>query len=41
LFADFGEFNFSGFALLPVDGEYALLDHVQLGRTVEDLDAAQ
>lgn len=32
LFADFGEFTWTGMAITPVDGEYALLDHVYLGR---------
>jgi hypothetical protein len=41
LFADFGAFNFTGFGLLAIDGEYALLDHVLLGRTIEELDAVQ
>lgn len=38
LFADFGEFTLTGLAFTPVDGEYALFDHVLVGRTVEDLD---
>lgn len=38
LFADFGEFTLSGIALSPVDGEYALFDHLYLGTTPEDLD---
>jgi hypothetical protein len=38
LFADFGEFTLSGLALTPVDGEYALFDHIYLGTTPEDFD---
>ena len=36
LFADFGEFTFSGIALSPLDGEFALFDHIYLGRSPED-----
>lgn len=35
LFADFGEFTLSGIALTPVDGEYALFDHIYLGAAAE------
>jgi hypothetical protein len=38
LFADFGEFTLTGLALSPVDGEYALFDHIYLGVAPEDLD---
>jgi len=38
LFADFGEFTFTGLALTPVDGEYALFDHIYLGRSVTDFE---
>jgi hypothetical protein len=38
LFADFGEFTFTGLALSPVDGEYALFDHIYLGRAPRDFD---
>jgi hypothetical protein len=41
LFADFGEFTLQGLALSPVDGEYALFDHIYLGRTAADLDAVR
>jgi hypothetical protein len=36
LFADFGEFTFTGIAFSAVDGEYALFDQVYLGRQLED-----
>ena len=36
LFADFGEFNFTGIAFSAVDGEFALFDQVYLGRQMED-----
>jgi hypothetical protein len=35
LFADFGEFTLTGIALTPVDGEYALFDHIYLGAAPE------
>lgn len=35
LFADFGEFTLSGIALTPVDGEYALFDHIYLSAAPE------
>jgi hypothetical protein len=38
LFADFGEFTLSGLALSPVDGEYALFDHIYLGTTPDDFE---
>lgn len=38
LFADFGEFTLSGLALTPVDGEYALFDHIYLGTTPDDFE---
>ena len=40
LFKDHGEFTITGVAFSPLDGEYALFDHVLLGRTVGDLDRA-
>lgn len=41
LFADFGEFTFTGLALSPLDGEYGYFDHIMLAPTVADLDAAE
>ena len=41
LFADFGEFTMSGLALSPMDGEYALFDHIYLGKSPEDLDTVK
>jgi hypothetical protein len=41
LFADFGEFTLTGIALSPVDGNYAIYDHIYLGRTVDDLDSVK
>ena len=38
LFADFGEFTLNGLAFSPLDGEYALFDHIYLGRATADLD---
>ena len=38
LFTDFGEFTLSGIALSPVDGEFALFDHIYLGTTPEDFE---
>ncbi len=38
LFADFGEFTLTGLALTPVDGDYALFDHIYLGATPESFD---
>lgn len=37
LFADFGAFTLDGLAFTPLDGEYALFDHIYLARTREDL----
>ncbi len=41
LFADFGEFTLTGIALSPLDGDYALFDHVYLGTTVDDFKLVQ
>lgn len=38
LFADFGEFTLTGIALSPIDGEYALFDHIYLARQASDFD---
>ncbi len=38
LFADFGEFTLTGLALSPVDGDYALFDHIYLGASSEDFE---
>ena len=38
LFADFGEFTLTGIALSPMDGEFALFDHIYLGMTAEDFE---
>jgi hypothetical protein len=38
LYADFGEFTWKGIALSPLDGEYALFDHIYLGRTTRDFE---
>lgn len=38
LFADFGEFTLMGLALSPVDGEFALFDHIYLGNTPESFE---
>jgi hypothetical protein len=38
LFADFGEFTLTGIALSPVDGEFALFDHLYLGKTSRDFE---
>ena len=38
LFADFGEFTLTGLALSPVDGEFALFDHIYLGTPPEDFE---
>jgi hypothetical protein len=40
LFADFGEFTFTGLALSPQDGEFARFDHIYLSRSVAGLNAA-
>ncbi len=39
LYAEFGNMNVSGLTVAVPDGEYALIDHVYLGRTQGDLDA--
>ncbi|MFN0016779.1 MAG: PA14 domain-containing protein [Pirellulaceae bacterium] len=38
LFADYGEFDFTGIALAPCDGVYGLFDHIYLARRLEDFD---
>jgi hypothetical protein len=38
LFADFGEFTLNGIALSPVNGEYALFDHIYLGKSPADFE---
>ncbi|HVA45918.1 MAG TPA: hypothetical protein VNH11_05980 [Pirellulales bacterium] len=38
LFADFGEFTLTGLALAPLDGDFALFDHIYLGRQLRDFD---
>jgi hypothetical protein len=38
VFKDFGEFTLTGLALSPRDGNYALFDHIYLGRTVRDFE---
>lgn len=38
LFADFGEFTFTGLALSPVDGEAARYDHIYLGKSLRDFE---
>ena len=39
LFADFkGPFNLTGVAITPMDGNFALIDGIYLGRTIEDLE---
>ncbi|MCS6864318.1 MAG: hypothetical protein RMJ56_03190 [Gemmataceae bacterium] len=40
LFADYGAFVLTGMALSPLDGQFALFDHVLLGRSRDDLDKA-
>jgi hypothetical protein len=40
LYADNGEFTLNGIALSAVDGEFALFDHIYLGRTLRDFDLA-
>ncbi len=40
LFADFGAFTLTGLALTPMDGEFALFDHIYLGRSVRDFELA-
>ena len=41
LFADFGEFTLTGLALSPQDGEFALFDHIYLGREPRDFEAVK
>ena len=41
LFADFGEFTLNGLALSPADGEFALFDHIYLGRSPRDFELAR
>jgi hypothetical protein len=36
LAGDFGEFTLQGLAFSPIDGQWALFDQVQLGRTLDD-----
>jgi hypothetical protein len=38
LYADFGEFTWTGIALSPVDGEAAWFDHIYLGKTPRDFE---
>lgn len=38
LYADFGEFTFTGLALSPIDGDFALFDHIYLAKTPRDFD---
>jgi len=38
LASSFGEFNLTGFSFGSPDGDYALFDHIWLGRTLADLD---
>jgi hypothetical protein len=38
LFADFGDFTLTGLAFSPVDGEYALFDHLHLARAQADFE---
>ena len=38
LYNDFGEFTLTGIALSPIDGDYALFDHIYLARRQADLD---
>ena len=37
LFTDFGEFTLTGIALSPIDGEFALFDHIYLAQKQSDL----
>lgn len=41
LFADFGEFTLTGLALSPQDGDFALFDHIYLGREPRDFEAVK
>lgn len=38
LFSDFGEFTLTGIALSPIDGDYALFDHIYLARQAADFE---
>jgi hypothetical protein len=38
LYADFGEFTLTGIALSPIDGDYALFDHIYLARQASDFE---
>jgi hypothetical protein len=38
LFADFGEFTLTGFALSAIDGQAAYFDGIYLGRTSGDFE---
>lgn len=38
LFADFGEFTLTGLSLAALDGDFALFDHIYLGRHQRDFD---
>jgi hypothetical protein len=38
LFADFGEFTLTGLSLAALDGDFALFDHIYLGRHLRDFD---
>jgi hypothetical protein len=38
LYNDFGEFTLTGIALSPIDGDYALFDHIYLARRQADFD---
>ncbi len=38
LFKDFGERTLKGIALTAFNGEFAMFDHIYLGRSIEDLD---
>ena len=40
LFADFGAFTLTGLALSAIDGDFALFDHLYLGRSVRDFELA-
>ncbi len=38
LFFDFGEFTLTGLGLAPLDGTFALFDHIYLGKTPADFE---
>ena len=40
LYADFGTFTLTGLALSAIDGDFALFDHIYLGRSVRDFELA-